>query len=346
MVIPDSQASAPRIAWVDAVRGGCVLAVVLFHFLAVYGPVLPAGPALTVWTRLGAFLAAFRMPLLFVVSGLIVSSRVRSGWSDRRNLARAVSSYYLYVVWLTLYALFALLPLPRPFAEIDSVPEYLRQFLVPATPLWFVFALAVYVVILCSARRVPPSVVLAVLAVVSVASESLFGFDLWVRVPFYLLFFAVGVHLRPWIERQAELASVPRALVAVALFAVLFAIEQVTSVPVLEETIRVARDLAGVLAGVLVVVLACRSSVVRRPLAALGRETLPIYVLHFPLVLLVPLLPLEATAAGVGAFAAPLVGTAAVCLLCIGIERITRRTPARHLFAAPARLTAAVSAHR
>ncbi|KQQ22516.1 hypothetical protein ASF48_04860 [Rathayibacter sp. Leaf299] len=341
-----NQTASKRIPWIDAARGGCVLAVVMFHFIIViFEPAAPAGPVTTGWSLFGAALAAFRMPLLFAVSGFVVARRVRAGRGDRSNAARVASSYYLYVVWLVAYGLISLIPLAVNTDRITSPGDFLGQLLIPDTPLWFILALAVYTAVLCSLPRARPAYVLAMLAVLSITAQAVLGFELWARVPYYFLFFAAGVYLRPLIEQQAGRATPLRTVVSGGVFTVFFVLEQVVEVPLANAVLFVARDAAALSAGLLAVVLLCRVAPVRRVLSRVGRSTLPIYVLHFPLVMVAAsfidwttVLESPATAA-----AAPIVGPAVIAVLCLVIYRLALRTPLRFAFRMPGRWQRAIS---
>jgi uncharacterized membrane protein YcfT len=102
---------AGRLGWIDAVRGACVLAVVLFHATAWHVLTLDLAPvADRTWSVVNGYLGSLRMPLLLAVSGLLASRRILQGSRSPDSAERAASSYYLYVVWLAVYvAVYAVL---------------------------------------------------------------------------------------------------------------------------------------------------------------------------------------------------------------------------------------------
>jgi uncharacterized membrane protein YcfT len=332
-----------RLDWVDAARGVCVLLVVLLHVrIFVYAPLAPPTNGIEVWTQLTEFFGAFRLPLLFVVSGLVASRRVRAGWSDRRTVLRAVSLYWLYLVWLTVYALLSIVVVAPgvPF-RVLSVDAYARQLLVPDSMLWFIFALAVYVALFSSLSRVSPTAILGVLAVVSVASGAApmtRDEALWLHGVYYAVFFAVGVYLAPMIRALAENRSpwrVPLALVVFVVFQVLW--QQSVEGTVLESGLRLLRDSAAVVLSIIVIELLVRWRPFARAARAIGRRTLPIFVLQLPLIWVLFLFPPVEWSL---AFApvrhlAPVLGTALIVVAALGIHSFALRGRGRVLFGVP-----------
>src|SRR3712207_6187420 len=164
------------------------------------------------------------MPLLLAVSGLVTAGAVRAGLRDRRTVTRTLANGYLYVVWLVVYALvYALLQGPLPH-RVDGAGGVLHQLAAPDTPLWYLYALALYTVGLAALRRAPAWSVLTGLAAVSVAARVLLdGAAMWPRILELAFFFALGVYGRPLLLRFAETVTLGRAAAcaAVALTATL-----------------------------------------------------------------------------------------------------------------------------
>jgi uncharacterized membrane protein YcfT len=99
-----------------------------------------------------------------------------------------------------------------------------------------------------------------------------------------------------------------------------------------------------VLAVMVGVALAVQIERLKRPgemLAALGRKTLPIYVIHMPLVALAhltlqgPLSGLGASAQLVLAVFGPIVLTALIIAICLGLESFLKKIGAKWLFDLP-----------
>jgi len=343
-----------RLGWVDAVRGACVLAVVLFHVTAWHVLPLDLPPlADRTWSVVNSYLGSLRMPLLLAVSGLLASRRILAGWRSSAAAERAASSYYLYLVWLAVYAvLYAVLDHPWLPHSIDGAGEAALEVVWPQTPLWYVFALAVYVVVLTSLSRVPPAVVLGGLAVVSVVFQvGDWDLGLAAKVPELAFFFAVGVHGRARLGDFAERLDHRRG--AGALAAVLASVAAGRVLPsdgVLHALLVLVRGVSFLLLGVAVVVVLVRWRPAARAGSWIGQQTLPVYVLHVPLLLvLVSVLgPDPSPRLGgllsntVVALGYPLVLTAVLVALTLLLHRLLLRLHARALFGMPESWTLAV----
>jgi len=339
-----------RLAWVDAARGVCVLLVVLLHVrIFVYAPLAPPTNGIEIWTQLTEFFGAFRLPLLFVVSGLVASKRVRAGWSDRRTVLRAVSLYWLYLVWLTVYALLSIVFISPgiPFRVMTPL-HYLEQVFVPDSMLWFIFALAASVVLLSSLHRVRPTVMLAVLAIASVATGAMpltRDEALWLHVVYYAVFFAVGVYLAPALRALAASRVRWRVPVAVGAFVACQLLwQQSVEGTVLESALRLLRDSSAVVLSIIVIALLVRWRPFAATASAIGRRTLPIFVLQLPLIWVLYLLPPVAWSLDVAwiRHLAPLLCTALIVAASLGIHSLVMRGSGRVLFGLPQKWEKAV----
>ncbi|MDN4641650.1 acyltransferase [Agreia sp. PsM10] len=332
-----------RLAWVDAARGICVLLVVLLHVrIFVYAPLAPPTNGVEIWTQLTEFFGAFRLPLLFVVSGLVASKRVRAGWSDRRTVLRAVSLYWLYLVWLTVYAVLSIVFISPgiPFRVMTPL-HYLEQVFVPDSMLWFIFALAASVVLLASLKRVRPAVMLAVLAIASVATGAVpltRDEALWLHVVYYAVFFAVGVYLAPALRALATSRVRWRVPLAVGAFiACQLLWQQSVEGTVLESALRLLRDSSAVVLSIVVIALLVRWQPFAATASAIGRRTLPVFVLQLPLIWVLYLLPPVEWSLDVAwiRHLAPLLCTALIVAASLGIHSLVMRGSGRVLFGLP-----------
>jgi surface polysaccharide O-acyltransferase-like enzyme len=349
--VTSARPSPARLVWVDTVRGACVLAVVLFHVTAWYvlNMDLPLA-ADRVWSVVNSYLGSLRMPLLLAVSGLLASRRVLAGWRSPSAAERVAASYYLYAVWLAVYAVvYALLDKPRLPHHIDGPGDAFFQLVWPQTPLWYVFALAVYVLVLTTLRPLPPVVVLGGLAALSVVCRVT---DLQLgsaeKIPELAVFFAAGVYGRDLLRRFAQDLGWRRVAGSVAFAAVTVAAGPVLDQPVVRDLLFLARGVAFLLLGVAVVVLAIRWQPVARWGSSLGQQTLPVYVLHVPLLLAgIALIGTDAPSAVLRspavALATPLVLTAVLVVLTLLLHRLLLLLRAEALFGMPASWTAAVT---
>jgi len=328
-----------RLEWVDAARGYSVAAVVVAHVVLwhVSDPGVPvADLGASFWDRVYGLMGSVRMPVLLAVSGLVMARRVRAGFREGGLLLRSVRNYYLYVVWLVVYALFyAVVVEPSLPHRVDGVADVVRQLVVPETTLWYVFALAVYIAVLGALHRVPPWVVLTALSVLSVVMHVTTTSDqVWSKVPELAVYFALGVYGAGLLRRLADRSSfLVVALTAVLAAGVTLCGRFTAGNDIAEAVLFLVRGAAFLVLAVALVAVAVRWSPVRRLGVALGRRTLPIYVLH-PLWIALVLLAAAGFAHGalrevlahpVGALLYPLVVASTVIALCLGTHAVVRR---------------------
>lgn len=304
--------SAPRLRWPDTARGGAMILVVLAHALQLMGAY---GWDLGWLATANTFLTAIRMPLFFVISGMLAASVVQRPWGEvwSRRLWLLV---YVYVLWSAVRAIwFSFVPWP-----LGDVPPWLAFLLLPVWPttgLWFLFALIAYVVIARATRAWPTWAVLVPAAALSVAAAydvvPTGGNPIWRSIALYLFFFVLGVRAT---TRWKALAARSRpwwivpALVIVPVSFALFTVVPSAAAGVA----RVVLSVVCVAACVVVASVLARSRVLSAPFVAVGRRTLPVYVLHtLLLAAVVPLIPVGAAPATLIA-AVLCLGAVAVCL--------------------------------
>lgn len=278
--------TAERVVWVDVLKGVAIVLVVLTHSWMV---VRASGLASRPWRELDGFLQVARMPLFFGAAGLFAAPWLRRPWHElaRRKLLLLA---YLYVVWTcVLFAVMVAVPLPfRLPGILDSWTDLLVAPLVPGTTLWFLYALVVFFVIARATARVPAAPLLAVAALVSVVLVDVLQLPrvAWLKVGQYAVVFLATCRLRETVLRTARSSRPGWLLLLVpALLAVSPPFDARTGLDAVPGTSLVAAALA-LAVGVVICSRLARWRV-SEPLAALGRRTLPVYLLHVPLLLLV-----------------------------------------------------------
>ncbi|MGO4955729.1 acyltransferase family protein [Luteococcus sp. Sow4_B9] len=337
MTHPQKPARQP---WIDMTRGACVLLVVLYHVVLWHLPHLES-PTMKadLWTRLNDVVGGIRMPLLLMLSGMLASGKLTRG---RAALRGAAANYWLYVVWLTVYALVMPILGVAEAGQVRPGLDWLQQLVAPQTPLWYVFALATYMVVLHLLRGVHPAIVLALLTALTLFIVP--GENIALKVPYLAIYFAVGVYAAPLLKRVA--AEKPWALLVagIALLAVPKVIGLVPNLPTAGIQLTwLFGNLGKGLFMMGAVVLWC---VLLRPmhwLAWVGRHTLAIYVMHPPLLALWMWLDAQtgfpqrlATLLGPLAVLYPALGVAVISATALLLERLVRRGPVEALFGLPA----------
>jgi uncharacterized membrane protein YcfT len=344
VVTPDKPVK-PRAGWADVAKGVCILLVVLWHvIMKMYLAIdwhLPV-PLPGLWGALGDMLLPLRMPVFFTISGMFAVSAVQRAWPAvaRSRIARF---YYLYLVWFVVHTtVLSMVPDFDTLAARNAL-DVLEQITITPTNLWYLVALALYFVVAKVTRRLPTwAVLVPALALSVIASADLLAAP-GNRGQLYqnLFFFLAGLRFRPLIERWAAFVKVRHLVIGGAAYAVIIGAVQVVG----------AQDWYGVWPAVCILAVAVgiaaavqleRSRAVGALLARLGRQTLPIYVMHMPLLaLLTAVLVVPFSQAGTGtqlvlAVLLPIVLVALLVSVCLTLHSWLMAGGATWLFDLPA----------
>ena len=326
------QAPRPnRIAWADAAKGVCIVLVVLWHVIMKHYLQIQwrsSTPFPGAWGTVSEQLLPLRMPLFFTISGFFAAGAVGRPW---RVLGRSkVAKFcYLYALWLLIHT--AVLSLVPDFGteHAGGLRDLLLQLTITPSNLWYLYGLALSFVVAKVVRRVPaPVVLIAAFALSATASAELIATP-GDRGGVYqnLVFFLGALYAKTFVERLAATAGWLRLVaVGVPYLGVLALIDHFdakTWFGVWPTTCVVAVFLGVTLAG-----LAARWTRLTDGLAGIGRRTLPIYVLHMPLLALLHALLIHqlsragATVQLAVAVVEPAVLTAIVVWLCLLLHRM------------------------
>ncbi|TDL45461.1 hypothetical protein E2R54_03070 [Microbacterium oleivorans] len=328
---PAYEADATRVArveWVDAAKAIAIIMVVFLHTVFNH-----AGSGATGhWGPFVGLLDAFRLPLFFFTAGLF------AGKVLRRPLAvllreRISHLTWIYVIW-SMVAVIAVLYLPLTGAT--DRPPALALLLIPVLPTpatWFIWALIVHFVLAWFAVRVPPAIGLGVATVVSLAFASglLTTGTLEIdKTLYHLVFFLLAVQISAWVRPAVASTGIWWAVAAVVGFGAGAAV--VAKFSLLDIVgVRLVLGLLAVAAGCLV---ARQISALRgfAWVSALGRNTLPVYLLHWYVLLLVYAVVNTVFPRGAGVFTDVLapVMTALTIAGCLLVHRLTRAVPGLH----------------
>ncbi|MBA7801866.1 acyltransferase family protein [Citrobacter freundii] len=167
--------------WINQIKGLCICLVVIYHSVITFYPHLtsfqhPLSELLTkCWIYLNLYLAPFRMPVFFFISGYLIRRYIDGvDWTtcvDKRiwNIAWVLLLWGM-VQWLALTMLNHWLAPERDLSQAanaayaDSIGGFSWGMLTASTSLWYLYALIVYF-ILCKlfSRWALPLLVLFVL---------------------------------------------------------------------------------------------------------------------------------------------------------------------------------------
>lgn len=318
-----------RVGWPDVAKGVCIVLVVLWHVVTKHSIDVPhAGPVTDAWATVNAQLLPLRMPLFFLVSGLFAGRAIQAvdGTSWRRRAARLAA---VYVIWVIIQTFVLALAPDFDTARAETGWELLAQLTISPTNLWYLLALALFLVVARLTRSVPTPVLLPLAFVLSAVAASGALPDLgnlW-QVGQNLFFFLAGLRSRDAVERFAAASGIPRMLMLTAAYASALAVVGILGMrqwPGVWPVLAVLAVAFGIAACAL---LDRRVDVVAAPLRWLGRRTLPIYVLHMIPLALIDAALREAGWAAIPAVEAvgPLVLTALVIVICLGLHAVLRR---------------------
>ncbi|RLP77861.1 hypothetical protein D9V32_00560 [Mycetocola tolaasinivorans] len=340
----ETAVSTPRLLWPDVAKGLLIILVVFWHTVVKsYLEVdwrLPV-PIPGAWGMIADITYPVRMPLFFLISGCFAASALARPWGAVfRN--RVVRFLYLYLLW-TLIHTAAMWAFPDfPTLVPRSVAAFIEAITISPTNTWYLYALALYFVVAKVLRGVPRWIPLGLAAALSIAVGAGVIDIVSNRGSLLanLLFFLIGAYAS---RHVLKFAARPRPVLAGALallYLGAFALVRVTAVEQVPGVLP-ALALIGVGMGLAIAPLLARIPKLGTGLAALGARTLPIYVIHMPVLVLIDALivgPLS-DAGGVVQLAAaitlPVIVTTVVIAASLWIARLISRDGLRWLLDLP-----------
>lgn len=338
--------AAPRETWGDVVKGVLIVLVVFWHvvmksYLEVdwqLGVPIPG-----VWGLLADLIWPFLMPLFLLVSGTFAAAAFSRPWAVVLR-TRVVRFLYLYLLWSLIHtaALWAFPDFPTLVPR--GVAEFVEAVTISPPNTWYLFALALYFLVAKALARVSPWLVVGAAAVLSVVVAAGYVEIVSNRgsLLYNLTFFLLGLHLAPHVRRLAgRVRPAPLALLGAGYLTVFAAMRLTGSATV--PGVWPLVSLVGVAFG-----LAAAPAFARIPLlgpgaARLGRRSLPIYLLHMPLLAVLDVVLAEWLSLAsrpvqlAAAVALPIAVTAVIVAACVGLERVLVRGGADWLFELPGR---------
>lgn len=350
---PDADAAAPspagRLVWADAAKGLSIVLVVLHHLAQKhYGVVVPDGLEWLAqgWQALTSVLKPVRMPLFFLISGMFAAAALRRPWHRVRG-PRALTPYYLYVVWVCVHAVVFARATALPMNRTRDAADLLRDMLFASTSLWYLYALAAYFVLAKLLVGWDRRVVVAAAALLA-ATAGLLPIEAYNRVSVlhHFVYFALGAYFPDVVRHLAVRRSALGLALLLAAYAGLAGLAGALGLP--HRTTVLATSVAAVPLTLSLVVAASHAwPRVGLGAAAVGRRSLEVYVLHMPVLAGLHHLLAEsvsvpdrawpsAAVAAVPVAAYPLVATAALTAACL-LLRAGAVGPLRWLFVLPGR---------
>ncbi|MDM9628917.1 acyltransferase family protein [Rhizobium sp. S152] len=327
-----------RIEWLDIAKGMSIILVVIYHTL-LYHDFHAIAPDL--YTRFSAVMTPIRMPLFFTVSGFLAASAMRAPWGDflRRKIWLLV---YLFAIWSTARWLFFRYVQTNVLVPTEGSDPYqlIQMWWAPNTGIWFIWALAIFMVATKALQATPHALTIAAAAIVSILT---FGdrlpIDLFTHrnVLQYFVFFLFGCWYGKSVVNGITERPVLTALGGFLIFAALYVLRwRLQAVD--KGSWALVSSIAGLAWLCGTAVLMSRWQAVRSAFAYFGRNTLPVYVTHVMIVslLVATIAALIGTGTTLGYLTAPVVVTVAIGL-SLAIRAVADRTGAGWLYSPPAR---------
>ncbi|MCS5717752.1 CapA family protein [Herbiconiux sp. CPCC 205763] len=341
-----SPTTTTREAWGDALKGALIILVVLWHvvmksYLQIDWQI--GVPIPGIWGLFGDVIWTFLMPLFLLVSGYFAAKAYTRAWSEVAR-TRVIRFLYLYLLWTLIHAatLWAFPDFPTLVPR--SVGQFVEFVTISPPDTWYLYALAVYFLVAKALSRVRPWLVISAAAVLSIAVSA--GFIEIVSNRGSLLynftFFLLGLHLAPQIRLSIHRLTPAKTTMVIAGFLIAFAAMRLTGTETLPGVWPLVSVL-GVAMGLAIAPTLARAPVVGAGFTWLGRRSLPIYLLHMPLLALADFLLAEWLSGArvavqlVAAVTMPVLLTAVVIAVSVLLNRFLTRDGFSWLFDLPRR---------
>lgn len=290
--------SRPELVWPNLAKAGCILLVVMMHLgeQIAHMPWADQAELAAAWHVVNGLIRPVRMPLFFLVSGILASDSIMRPRPDTQR-SRLVKPLYLYFVWAMIYQVLAPIDPSGSWFEVAMANRFLPALLLTQAS-WYLVALGMYYLLTRITLPLPVWTTLLLCAFLSVLG-TLFEGQLAAHEPKMLrcaIFFVAGVRMKGEVLAFVERATAARAMaLGVAYLAG-------AALALKSDTFLLPVDVLAVAAGAMLCTLvARRGSALIGPASWLAKRTLPIYLMHF--------LMMPALAFAIERWAAPLLGS-------------------------------------
>jgi len=247
-----------------------------------YAHIAGDGAIATFWDTATSFARPVRMPLFFLISGLLAADAIKKKWKDIL-FNRVFSLLYIYILWTVILAAHSIFVRHLMYPGFDISESIISSGMNLLWPhaMWFIYALLLYFFVARYIRSTPLFVSLTGAAVLSAASE-------WLPEPTApylargLLYYLIGAYLPSMVGVVMKRANLLNAVT----FGLLF-------ISACALVYFVGKDFFGIwlpagLIGIIFVLMCSKMLAETRisdALQLIGRTTLPIFLLHTVIIL-------------------------------------------------------------
>lgn len=334
----------PRIEWMDLVKGTAILVVVGSHAVILMEPVTHGQLPQTAWSLIITVLEPMRMALFFMISGMLATAAITKPWGKVRR--RTWGMTYLYVLWCSIF--FAVLYVYAPLPILEELRWVVRNLLVAGNGYWYLYALVLYFFLARVTRRWPIWILLSVGILLNLLKSPLLEINreyfnsletgsMMVKILMNLMFFLIGLHFKELLTQITRFATWPR-IVALSVILTIAGVVRYHVSWFWEQSFLPA-SLLFIVLGIMLSSKLINFAGPRNFGSRIGTQTLPIFVVQFPFMLILQqVFKNDDIALFNGwAFAVifPIAFTAFVVAFALWLHRITLNNRARYLFEIP-----------
>lgn len=339
-----------RLLWPDVAKGFAITLVVLSHLTSKHYPMLLVQVpdyVFLLWLGVSDFLAPIRMPLFFAISGFFAARSLTKPWTAVWS-KKILSMYYLYLLWYLIHFLFFQFGPPLHTSLPSGWFEFTLGIFWGYTSLWYLYALPVYFIVCKLAVQYRCSALLGACLLAVIGDSGIFPMignsASLVHNLFFYMFAAYFPSLVQGVANQARkrliLAIisfvVASALMSLATYFKLSTDTNSTAINSAMGILDLALGFLGIGVGIKVFnLLAPKIRGISFIFGYIGRNTLPIYVLHLPLLSLINLLFAETSMSLWVSLLYPFAALIGVILLCLVLYQILLFLKLSFLFQKP-----------
>jgi uncharacterized membrane protein YcfT len=328
----------------DLVKGSSVLLVVLFHAEIHMYKVQSDGVAANIWHAVMNVTEPLRMPIFFIVSGMLAASALSRPWTKSRR--RTFGMTYLYILWSAIF--FTVVAFYVKETPLEALLDFPRRLLVGSSGYWYLYALLLYFIIAKAARRWPIWIVFGIAVALNLLrapiaqwnrdyAVNIDGASSMTAIAVNLVFYLLGAYYKEvitWISQRATWWWVVGIVILMSAYGLWR-----NSAPEYAEMTYLPISLGWIVAGVMAAELVVRYEAPRKFGTFFGARTLPIFVVQFPLLMVLSSYlrnhrPEYLQNEFVQVFF-PIVATVIMVVIALALYRLTQNNRGRFLFEAP-----------
>ncbi|CAN5364478.1 hypothetical protein BH10PSE12_BH10PSE12_27780 [soil metagenome] len=273
--------------WIDFAKAVSLILVLHLHANFYSGGL--ASPHAKIAVTLPVFIDVLsfyaRLPIFFFVSGMLAARRIAIGATTGLG-----THAYLYFLWALIYVV-VISDWPHFCGRVTFEPGKVAAILWGGSVVWYLWAIAIAFLVARWTRLWPTWLVIGIAALMTesqfaVAAEWGAHLGSLLRcLPFYLL----GARIPTIGGMIADSRSAMLAISGILAY-FLFGLLVPSNIPF----VSIAADLAGLILGLMAAGWAarCYPGIVS-PVSRIGKQTLPVYILHFPIIAVVGLLSIR-----------------------------------------------------